>query len=86
MSKTAYKSLTSNVKKGGEIIIGDMQLASGWLARFNPFTIFLSRKFGGTHEGHQNSLELYAIMKNELTDVKKREFFFKAYYYCIAKI
>jgi len=83
--KIAYNNLLSNVKKHGEIIIGDMQLASGWLACFNPFTIYLSKKFGGTQEGHQNSLEIYSMMKKELKEVKKREFFFKAYYYCIGK-
>ena len=83
--KSAYYNLLSNVKKQGEIIIGDMQLASGWYAYLNPVTIFLAKKFGGTHEGHQNSLEIYAMMKKELTEVKKREFFFKAYYYCIGK-
>ena len=83
--RTAYDNLVSHVKKHGEIIIGDMQLASGWLARLNFLTIFLAKKYGGTYEGHQNSLELYALMKNELTDVRKSEFFFKSYYYCIGK-
>ena len=83
--KSAYYSLLSNVRKQGEIIIGDMQLASGRLAGFNPLTVFLSKGYGGSYEGHQNSLELYALMKNELTNVKKREFFFNSYYYCIAK-
>ena len=83
--KLAYNNLLSNVKEYGEIIIGDMQLASGWLACFNPLTIFLAKKFGGTHEGHQNSKEIYIMMKKELTGVKKKEFFFKSYYYCIGK-
>jgi len=83
--KLAYYNLLSNVKKHGEIIIGDMQLASGWHARFNPVTIFLSKGYGGTFEGHQNSLELFAIMKKELNEIKKREFFLKSYYYCIGK-
>jgi len=83
--KSAYHNLYSYVKKGGEIIIGDMQLASGWIAFLNPVTIFLAKKFGGTHLGHKNSLELSSLMKKQLTDVKKREFFFKAYYYCIGK-
>lgn len=83
--KKAYYNLISQVKDQGEIIIGDMQLASGWHARLNPFTIFLSKKFGGTHEGHQNSLELIEMMKRELSDVKKKEFFFKSYYYCIGR-
>jgi len=81
--KTAYYSLVSKVKEGGEIIIGDMQLASEWYARFNPFTISLAKRFGGSYEGHQNSLEICDIMKNELKKVIKREFFLKSYYYCI---
>ncbi|MBU8893611.1 MAG: class I SAM-dependent methyltransferase [Bacteroidales bacterium] len=83
--KAAYYNLVSKVKDGGEIIIGDMQLASDWYARFNPFTIFLAKRFGGSFEGHQNSLEIYSIMRNDLKEVKKKEFFLKSYYYCIAK-
>lgn len=83
--KRAYNNLLSNVKEQGEIIIGDMQLASGWLAGLNPLTIFLSKKFGGTQEGHQNSLELYAVMKKGLSDLKKKEFFFNSYYYCVGR-
>ena len=83
--KSAYYNLLSNIKKHGEIIIGDMQLASGWLARLNPVTISLAKKYGGTYEGHQNSLNLYSLMKKELTDLIKKEFFFKSYYYCIGK-
>lgn len=81
----AYAALLSHVKEQGEIIIGDMQLASGWLARFNPITIFLARKFGGSLEGHKNSRELRSRMERELADVKKRGFFFESYYYCIGK-
>lgn len=83
--KKAYHNLLAQVKDQGEIIIGDMQLASGWHARLNPLTIFLAKKFGGTHEGHQNSLELAELMKKELSEVKKQEFFFKSYYYCIGR-
>ncbi len=83
--KSANNNLVSNVKKQGEIIIGDMQLASGWLARFNPLTIFLAKRYGGTYEGHQNSMELCSMMKKELTEVRKREFFFKSYFFCIGK-
>ncbi len=83
--KSAYNNLLVNVKTHGEIIIGDMQLATGWLSIFNPLTLFLSKKFGGTPEGHQNSLELYTIMEKELSEVKKKEFFFNSYYYCIGR-
>jgi len=54
--RSAYNNLLVNVKKEGEILIGDMQLASGCLALFNPLTIFLAKKFGGTPEGHQKQL------------------------------
>jgi len=83
--RAAYYSLVSKVKEGGEIIIGDMQLASEGYALFNPFTIFLAKRFGGSYKGHQNSLEICDIMKNELKDVTKREFFLNSYYYCIGK-
>ena len=84
--ETAYNNLVSNIKKHGEIIIGDMQLASGTFACLNPFTIFLAKRYGGSYKGHQNSVELYNIMKNNLSGVIKREFFFKSYFYCIGKI
>ena len=83
--QSAYKNLLSYVKRHGEIIIGDMQLASGWLARLNPLTIFIAKKYGGTYEGHQNSIELCSMMKKKLSEVRKREFFLKSYYYCIGK-
>jgi len=83
--KLAYRNLLYYVKKHGKIIIGDMQLASGWLARLNPLTIFIAKKYGGTYEGHQNSIELCSMMKKKLSEVRKREFFLKSYYYCIGK-
>ncbi|MDP8205379.1 MAG: methyltransferase domain-containing protein [Candidatus Electryonea clarkiae] len=83
--KSAYYNLISYVKNEGEIIIGDMQLATGWQAHLNPLTISFSKKYGGTYEGHKNSLELCSMMKKELTDVRKKEFLFNSYYYCIGK-
>ena len=81
--KAAYYSLVSKVKEGGEIIIGDMQLASDGYALFNPITLSLAKRFGGSYKGHQNSLELCKLMKKELKEAIKREFFLKSYYYCI---
>jgi len=83
--QSAYKNLLSLVKKQGQIIIGDMQLASGWQARLNPITISMAKKFGGTHDGHQNSLKLQELMSEELKQYRKREFFFGSYYYCMGK-
>jgi ubiquinone/menaquinone biosynthesis C-methylase UbiE len=83
--ETAYNNLVFNTKKQGEIIIGDIQLASGKLARLNPLTIFLARRYGGSYKGHQNSKKISDIMKEELSGVVKKEFFFKSYYHCIGK-
>jgi len=81
----AYDNLISHVKKDGEIIVGDMQLASGMLSIFNPITILMAKKYGGTHEGHQNSLEIKKKMKVELEDIKEKRFFLGAYYFCIGR-
>ncbi len=83
--KAGYANLASYVKPQGEIIIGDMQLATGWLALFNPLTLALAKRYGGSPEGHQNSLDLRATMEAELTDIRKREFFFGSYYYCVGR-
>lgn len=82
----AYESLLSNVKVGGEILVGDMQLAAGKMAVFNPLVLRMSRRFGGTREGHQNSRLLRAKMMQDLADVQTRAFFFNSYYYCVGKI
>jgi len=81
----AYYNLLSQVKTGGEIIIGDMKLASGWKALFNPITVFLAKRFGGTIEGHQNSIKLISMMHQNLEDVTLHEYFMGAYFYCIGR-
>lgn len=42
-----------------------MQLASDGFAFFNPVTLRLAKKFGGTHEGHQNSQIIQTQMYEE---------------------
>jgi ubiquinone/menaquinone biosynthesis C-methylase UbiE len=79
----AYRGLASRVKMNGSIIIGDMQLASGTYAKFNPLTLFLAKRFGGSARGHQNSREICALMERKLEGVMKREYFLKSYYTCI---
>lgn len=83
--RSAFYNLLSNIRVGGEIIIGDMQLASGWQAHLNPLTISMAKRYGGTLEGHQNSLELSSLMKETLDNVRKEEYFFRAYYFSIGK-
>lgn len=76
----AFYNLLSFVKLGGEIILGDMQLATGINSIFNPITIYLSKPFGGSKEGHKNSHNLYQLMKKELRDVNKEEYLLKSYF------
>ncbi|MFG1691453.1 class I SAM-dependent methyltransferase [Gemmatimonadota bacterium] len=83
--KAAYSNLVSHVRRNGEVIIGDMQLASGPFAWLNRITVSLAKRYGGTHQGHQNSAELRAMMEADLTDVRTRELFARSYFYCIGK-
>jgi ubiquinone/menaquinone biosynthesis C-methylase UbiE len=81
----AYQNLLLNVKENGEIIIGDMQLASGWRSKLNPLTIAAAKRYGGTFEGHKNALNIVEMMRKDLKNVKKSEFFFQSYFYCIGR-
>lgn len=82
---SAYKSLLSNVKGRGEILIGDMQLASGKMTVFNPLVLRMSKRFGGTREGHRNSRLLRDKLFLDLEEIQTSEFFFNSYYYCVGK-
>jgi demethylmenaquinone methyltransferase/2-methoxy-6-polyprenyl-1,4-benzoquinol methylase len=82
----AYRRLASQVRVGGELIIGDMQLASGWRSLFNWLTVFMARKFGGSRTGHRNSAELRAVMRAELSDMREEEYFLGSYFYCVGRI
>jgi len=83
--QAAFDQLRSLVKPGGELIIGDMQLASGRWAYFNPLTLWLSKRYGGTKQGHKNTLTLRAQMQQELAHVRTQSYFFGAYFYCIGQ-
>jgi demethylmenaquinone methyltransferase/2-methoxy-6-polyprenyl-1,4-benzoquinol methylase len=81
----AYANLLSHVKAGGEVIIGDMQLAAGWRSLLNPRIVRLGREFGGTYRGYRNCRRLFALMKRELADVRTGTFFHRSYCYCIGR-
>ncbi len=83
--KLAYKNIYSSVKKGGQIIIGDMKLGEGFKAIFNPLTVHIAKGFGGTFEGHKNTLELKNIMKVELKNIIEKEFMLGSYFYIIGE-
>ena len=78
--KNAFYNLLNCVKDGGEVIIGDMQLAKGFYSIFNPVTLFFSKPFGGSREGHKNSHTVYDFMLKELKLVRKKEYLLKSYF------
>jgi len=82
---SAFNNLISHIKKGGEVVIGDMQLATGILSAFNPMTILMAKKYGGTREGHKNGLEIRNMMKERLSNVREKEHFFGSYFYSIGR-
>ncbi|MFC1668978.1 methyltransferase domain-containing protein [Spirochaetota bacterium] len=83
--KDAFYNLINSVKQKGEIIIGDLQSATGFWSIFNPLIISIARPYGGTKEGHDNSRRVFELMRKECEDIKKKEFLFNGYYYAIGK-
>jgi demethylmenaquinone methyltransferase/2-methoxy-6-polyprenyl-1,4-benzoquinol methylase len=82
---SAYENLLSNIRSDGEIIISDMQLAKGWKSVFNPLTVYISKKYGGTYKRHKNSTDISLAMIQNLKDVKKETFLLDSYFYCLGK-
>jgi len=81
--KKAYGNLLFHVRSGGEIIIGDMQLAASWRFVFNPRIIYGAKEFGGSYRGHRNSRKLFAMMEKRLLNVRRMSFYDSADGYCI---
>lgn len=79
----AYSILLSHIKIGGELIIGDAQIAPGRRSFVNRVVVLMAKKFGGSYEGHQNSANICSLMTDDLTGFRKREFLFHSYFYAI---
>ncbi|MBE4751858.1 methyltransferase domain-containing protein [Corallococcus sp. ZKHCc1 1396] len=75
----AYQRLWNSVRPGGLVLVGDMQLATGWKALFNPLTVWLSRDYGGSHEGHHNAGAVFRRMHAELERFEKAEYMLSSY-------
>jgi len=76
----AYRNLCESVRPGGGVIVADMQLARGLLGVFNPISVLLSKPFGGTWQGHKNANLVFNLMKQELSNLKKEEYFAGSYF------
>ena len=83
--RKAYHNLLSHVKPGGEVIIGDLQLATGWRSLINAPIMTWVKKYGGSYEGHKNSRELFSLMERGLSEVSRQEYSLGSYCCCIGK-
>jgi len=83
--KKAYGNLLSHVRSGGEIIIGDLQLAASWRVILNPRIVYGAKEFGGSYRGHRNSRKLFSLMERQLSNVRRQSFHDGAYSYCIGR-
>ena len=84
-SLSVYGRMVSAVRPGGYIVVGDMQLATGWRSISNLISVPLSRSFGGSWNGHRRSREISWRMLRELEGAKKKQFCFGAYFYSVGK-
>ena len=83
--RRAYYNLLSHVKSGGEVIIGDMQLRTGWRCLLNPWLVRLGKEFGGSHAGYKNCRRLFSLMEQELKNVRRQGMLRDGYCYCIGE-
>jgi len=81
----AYQVMLDALRPGGELMIGDMQLASGAWALLNPLTVAMARRYGGSTEGHRNCVQLADRMERDLTHLRRRELFFRSYFFAIGR-
>ncbi len=79
----AYRKLNASVRVGGQIIIGDMKLATGFKSIFNPLTVSLAKRFGGSVAGHENILKIRELMRHDLDDVIEEDLMLGSYIYLI---
>ena len=81
----AYGTLLAAVKEGGIVVIGDLQLASGWRAILNPLVAWWAGPYGGSRAGHGNARALFARMERELEPVETRSIALGTYKYSVAR-
>ena len=81
--QAAYRNLLSNIKIGGEVIIGDMTWTAGIQYWRNFSIVKRASEYGGSYRGHANSKKLFSLMVRELEHVRRKSFFHGAYQYCL---
>lgn len=81
----AYRNLLASVRRGGRVVIGDLQLATGRRALLNPLVSWWARPYGGSRPGHANARALFRRMKQELDLVETRTYGHGTYRFCVAR-
>lgn len=81
----AYGNLLASVRPGGRLIIGDLQLATGWRAILNPLVAWWTRPYGGSRQGHANARALFRRMEQELELVASGTFGHETCRACVAR-
>jgi len=81
----AYRNLLASVKPGGLVVIGDLQLATGWRALLNPLVSWWTRPYGGSIEGHGNARALFRRMEQDLSVIESRTYGQGTYRFCVAR-
>jgi len=75
-----FQSLRDSVKKGGRIVIGDIQALHGNKAWFNPLYAFFNAPYGNTYRSLIESRDFEKYLRAELHGFKKIEYLFGSYY------
>lgn len=83
--EAAYRNLLVLVKPGGRVVIGDLQLATGFRALLNPLVSWWTRSHGGSLRGHANTRALFRRMEQELDVVAARNYGQDTYRCCVAR-
>ncbi len=79
----AYRKIFASVRGGGQVIVGDMKLAQGFKSIFNPLTVSLAKRFGGSFAGHENIHDIRDLMRRDMDGIIEEELMLGSYIYLI---
>jgi|GEM_PF-853034 len=83
--EVAYGNLVASVKPGGQVVIGDLQLATGFRALLNPLVSSWTRPYGGSLRGHANARALFERLERELELIETRTYGHQTYRFSVAR-
>jgi ubiquinone/menaquinone biosynthesis C-methylase UbiE len=81
----AFDALLGAVKPGGRLVVGDLQLATGFRALLNPLVSWWTRPYGGSLQGHANTRALFERMERQLEVLGTGEDGHATYRYCVGR-